>query len=275
MSMYSSQWSLTYVKPCEDSSFFDSSQYNADMLGATQNDYDSIDQSQESDHLEEVQPPLPDFLTDTIQELRRKIPGVNIEGCLQAYPIHLANGTLSSHPPNVFDPSRAAVSSHYVAMIRCLDCSHKPFPVSPFESPRPIKDHLNLPGHYQLRLHRKHEAFVDAHGGSPWPSIQQLDKNTSKLGDQSLLILAVKKYDVQVLGRLLKDGFKVQEKDTSQRSALHWACVLGRLDMAELLVQYGAELGDRDAESQTPIDLALQMSGVAAAMSLIEVLAQI
>jgi ankyrin repeat protein len=114
-----------------------------------------------------------------------------------------------------------------------------------------------------------------AHDGSPLPSIQQLGRNSAALSDQTLLILAVKKHDIHVLEWLLKDGFKVQEKDSSQRSALHWACFLGRNDMAELLVRYGARLDERDAELQTPVDLALETSGVAVGMSLVQVLAQV
>jgi hypothetical protein len=126
-----------------------------------------------------------------------------------------------------------------------------------------------------VRSNRRHEAWLAANDGFSWPSIRQLDCNSDALSDQTLLILAVKKHDVRVLGRLLNDGFKVQEKDSSQRSAVHWACFLGRNDMAELLIRYGAQLDERDSGSQTPIDLAMETSGLAVAMNLVQVLAQV
>ena len=178
--------------------------------------------------------------------------------------------------PQTFAFNPDGFQHQFVPTVRCLDCADQVlFSVSPLQSLQPIKDHLNRADHWSVRANRRHEAWLAANGGFSWPSIRQLDCNSEALSGQTLLILAVKKHDVRVLGRLLNDGFKVQEKDSSQRSALHWACFLGRNDMAELLIRYGAQLDEQDSELQTPIDLALLTSGIAVAVSLVQMFAQI
>lgn len=166
----------------------------------------------------------------------------------------------------------------FVPVIRCLDCPSQELfeisPFQPFQDMRVIKEHLNRSDHCLVRSKRKRESWVAAHGGSSFPSIHQLEHNFGALEKQKLLILAVKTQDVKVLSRLLKDVRTVHEKEKGDRTALHWACELGRQEMAELLIRFGANLDDRDDQEQTPLDLALKV-GLDFAMKLVRVLAEV
>ena len=106
-------------------------------------------------------------------------------------------------------------------------------------------------------------------------SVFQLEDRYFALTGQTILILAVKRYAIYVLEHLLDEGLKAQRRDSGRRTALHWACYLGRFDMAGILIRKGARLDDQDAQNHTPIDVAVQAGFVDAAVNLVEAEAEI
>lgn len=182
----------------------------------------------------------------------------------------------ATNMPILYSPfqSNAEIEHHLVPVVQCLDCPEKVcFEISTCYENSSIKPHLNRVDHCQIRHNRKHEAWRAAHNGCFWPSIGQYGSSSAALQEHGLSILAVKTKDLNFLKRVLPEKCTVLEKDNSHRSALHWACQLGRQDMAELLVRFGASLDDYDDQAQTPLDLALDVSKDFA-IRLIQILAE-
>lgn len=221
------------------------------------------------------QPSLPSFAIDIIQRLRRRFPNAGLSGVMRNNFAGSLDRCSSSHLLETLGNGRKQFKPHWVPVVQCLDClGQECFEVSPFQENHAIKEHLRRHDHRLIRSNRKREAWLAAHDGFPWPSIHELERNFAALDDQKLLILAVRTQNINVLRKLLEDGCRVQEKDKSHQSALHWACKLGHRDMAELLVRYGAALDDYDDKVQTPLDLALEVS-VDFAVGLVRVLAEV
>lgn len=187
------------------------------------------------------------------------------------------------------------VTTRFVPAIRCLDCSDKSFLVHPTQGVEEVIYHLNSLDHdHRVRLRGIAESettkealrTITGRGGpvlqmllteltSMRLSIFQFDDRYKSLTGQTLLILAVRNYAIHLFGLLLDEGVKVRAKDTCRRSPLHWACYLCRFDMAERLIRGGVRLDERDAYNHTPIEFAVQVGQVDAAVNLIELEATI
>jgi hypothetical protein len=184
--------------------------------------------------------------------------------------------------------------AQYVPTIKCLHCPDDPFLVLPYYGIGYVEDHLNSASHARFvrlkeiaKSQTAREALLITAGarvittalaklGEGQPSIQGLNEDYSRRSGQTLLILSVKNAEVHILRHLLDEGLKVTGKDDwPRRSALHWSCILGRCDIAEILMRYGAKLDEPDRNFETPLDLARRSNGVDAAVSLIEVDARV
>lgn len=71
--------------------------------------------------------------------------------------------------------------------------------------------------------------------------------------EESSLIMAVKRGDVQQVRRLLKSGRRLNDVDTNKRTALHVACGLGKLDIVQLLIEEGFSVDSISQNGQTPL----------------------
>jgi ankyrin repeat protein len=80
--------------------------------------------------------------------------------------------------------------------------------------------------------------------------------------EESLLIHACRQRDVSadMVQMLLQAGGKIRAIDTQGKTALHWACIHDRVDIARLLFQAGASSGARDGSGATPLLLASKQS---------------
>ena len=179
--------------------------------------------------------------------------------------------------------------AQYIPTVKCWHCPDEVFVVIPYFGIGPIEEHLQGPSHAKqvrlraialsitiseaLKIHGSTKAIA---GGrinlaSGQVSLSGFNEYYLANSGQPLLILAVKLGDINGLRHLLDQELSVARTDRSFRSALHWACKFGRLDMAELLMRHGASLYDFDTNFQTPFDLALSTKGIQVATLLINI----
>jgi len=69
-----------------------------------------------------------------------------------------------------------------------------------------------------------------------------IDINWKNITGDSLLILAVKKGDIDVVEYLLDRGVDIDHSNTSGNTALLWASYYGNVDMVKLLLDMGANI---------------------------------
>lgn len=189
--------------------------------------------------------------------------------------LHPATGKPIPPPANPALTSNPAFRLEYVPCIRCLDCSdERLFAVSPFDGIKAVIDHLSVPHHWVARRNIELAAECASRDSSSWPAYADFVNDIAALTDQTLLIVAVKKHGLGLVRQLLREGFSVNGKDSEDRSALHWACCLNQLDVAEALVSHGASLGDVDCHGQTPLDIIMDVCGVNGAVNLIHILSR-
>lgn len=75
-------------------------------------------------------------------------------------------------------------------------------------------------------------------------------------GEQSIYT-AAEKGDLGAVRAAIRDGFKVNTKDSNGMTLLHHAAAGNQKDVAELLRErYAANIGIKDAKGRTPLDVA-------------------
>ncbi|XP_069055075.1 neurogenic locus notch homolog protein 3 [Lepisosteus oculatus] len=74
-----------------------------------------------------------------------------------------------------------------------------------------------------------------------------------------VLIRAVKSGLDRVVLELLRAGVPVNNTDHTGRSALHWACSVNNLSLAQTLIRYGAAIDLQDVKGETPLLLSAQL----------------
>ena len=70
---------------------------------------------------------------------------------------------------------------------------------------------------------------------------------------------------------LREEGVEIDARDeTHQRSALHWACMKGNMELAMALVNRGADVDARDVNQCTPLHYACDKGNMELAMALVD-----
>ena len=91
-----------------------------------------------------------------------------------------------------------------------------------------------------------------------------------RLGESSLLILAIDEGHKDVALALLAEGADVHAKDSTGWSPLHWACKMGWTEVAQALIDKGSQVNDGSGQSHTPLILAIQQGHEATSMCLLQ-----
>ena len=123
---------------------------------------------------------------------------------------------------------------------------------------------LTSGGHLEKRILPK-QAFIHLHianrrlyAGS-WGDglhVMPLSKVLQRPGKDPALIAAVLRYDTAAVKRLIASGAEVDEVDDVRNTALTFAARDGQTQIAQLLIQAGADPGWTDGEEVTPLILA-------------------
>lgn len=249
-----------------------------------------------------AQIPFPPFLWTAVSTLQVKFTDPTVEGSMYRCPVErqtLAPVLDFAHHSNTFDLQ--LYKWQYVPTIKCSVCPNKVFLVMQYAEFSQIEEHFQSPSHgHRARLKEisasqtAREALM-ATAGPPMfkliamlangnRSITALNKDYFAKTQQTLLIIAIKNAEANVLSHLLAEGLNLLEKDCSQRTAMHWACLLERRhmveilirhDMSQMLMRYPRLLDGLDINGESPLDLVIQIQGIQAAVRLIELEAMI
>ena len=94
--------------------------------------------------------------------------------------------------------------------------------------------------------------------------------------EDSLLIHACRQRDVSpsMVLMLLQAGGEIRAMDNQGRTALHWACIHNRVDLARLLFKGGASSGARDGSGATPLTQASKQTSRGSQSNLLAYLIQ-
>lgn len=242
-----------------------------------------------------AQPAPPRFLTEAIQILREKYPQASIDGIM--YPCQINIDTIVVTAERL-EPGASAPAGYKLKLlprIRCADCPGRLYEANPMSVVENFTPHMRNRLHrygVELRLLADSETTIetiiniiravtlaDLSQVVTAFAKENLELLTSREHDDlywwsvrsSLLIQAIKLDVIDVLRYLLEQGMLVDTAlDSSDRSAMHWACYLNRSDMATLLVDYNASLRHLDARDLTPLDLAVREGYVSTAVSIVE-----
>ncbi len=82
--------------------------------------------------------------------------------------------------------------------------------------------------------------------------------DTNKLNDSMNMIEGIKNGNVAIVHAYLERGGDVNYVDRLGGTPLHWAAARGLIDIVELLLSCGAKPDVRDADGETPGDIAKQ-----------------
>ncbi|XP_057336436.1 putative ankyrin repeat protein RBE_0317 [Microplitis mediator] len=85
-------------------------------------------------------------------------------------------------------------------------------------------------------------------------------KNFGLKCDQSLLHMAIKKNNLEMVSLLLKIGADVNEYDDNRSAPIHYALMGHHNDILQLLLNYGADINAKNKYGDTPVCLVLQQS---------------
>jgi ankyrin repeat protein len=84
-----------------------------------------------------------------------------------------------------------------------------------------------------------------------------------------LLTHAVGLNKVEMLKTLLNGGLRASAEDKDGRTALHFACYLGKTEMAVVLTQHCAKHWERDSRGFRPIDIAIKQGHIDTALQVL------
>lgn len=249
-----------------------------------------------------AQIPSPQFLWAAVSALQLKFTDTTIEGGMHRCPVerHTLVPVLDfMHCSNDFDLN--LYKWQCVPTIKCSVCPNKVFLVMQCFGFSHIEEHFNSPSHVRRARLKEISASQTVReallvtAGSPMfkllamlangdRSIMALNREYFAKTQQTLLILAIKNDEANVLGHLLAEGLSLMEKDCSHRTAMHWACLFGRFNMVSMLlrhdmsgmpVRYPRLFDGLDINLKSPLDLVIQNQGIRAAVRLIEAEAMI
>lgn len=181
---------------------------------------------------------------------------------------------------------------------RCYDCPRKLYSATPSSIMQDLCTHIRNSFHQHFLTLR---LSLNSQG---WGSIVQavfhairnsrLDLLKETLADEHIQFLTQEeKYElkrgptaanilahavnfarnVDMLLFLLEQRFDAQAIDNDQRTALHFACYLGRTEIAHCLVTNGAGISSRDSRGKRPLDLAIDRCDYNTAIRVLESLA--
>ena len=90
-----------------------------------------------------------------------------------------------------------------------------------------------------------------------------------RIGEGSLLILAIQEGHKDIALALLEAGADVHVRDVMGWTALHWACRMGFKEVVRALIDRGSRVNERDNSSRTPLVVAEQWRETAISMRLL------
>lgn len=220
------------------------------------------------------------FVETLVQTLGEHDSQARLEASMEPCLTELTTGT-ETGLSFLMKVGQAAPSGYcflYAPAIKCLDCDHSLGRVQPNTDLIREREHLDSTAHkcaIRLKVIAKSETIKEAvgcltagdRGIESWNTLHslahmrlalsELDNRYFDTKAESLLILAVKKGDIHSLRFLLAENLDVERTDSSDRNALHWACAIGRADMAEPLLDRGLVLHSLLSLTPTPLDLAV------------------
>jgi hypothetical protein len=226
-------------------------------------------------------------MINVIQSLKQRFPDTRMESYMYLCPVHRLHHMPILHPTQQLDDT--IYVQQYVPTIVCLDCPNEYLLIPSSQVLGIAEDHFSSSEHIRrVKLRRvaesgifrealfrtlplesgQREAMADLTAREM--SLSELDTEVFMGESNTLVILATKSYSIEVLQFFLEEKLNIFSVDQRGRSALHWASDLGFIDKAELLIQHGLRLHVRDAQYQTPLDLAVGRGGSDFAIRLVE-----
>lgn len=231
-------------------------------------------------------------MVNVIQALKQRFPDTRMASYMYLCPVHRLHHMPILHPIQQLDEK--IYVQQYVPTIKCLDCPEEYLLIPSSQVLGIAEEHFCSDEHTRrVKLRRVAEsgifrealfstlalesrqrmAMADLTARAIIAremSLSELDTEAFRSESNILVILAAKSYPIEVLQFFLEEKLNIFSVDQRGRSALHWACDLGMIEKAALLIQHGLRLHVRDAQYQTPLDLAVGSGGSDFAITLVE-----
>ena len=221
-----------------------------------------------------MKPPCPPFMVNVIQTLEQQFPDTRMAPHMFLCPVHRLHQLPILRSARHFDDTTYV--EQYVPTVRCLDCPDEYLLIPSsnvlgiaeehFSSSKHIRQvrlrHITETGIFRKSLYRSMDLYPDqrmtmADLATAELNLEQLDGILWYCERTTFIILATKEYPIEVLKFFIDEKLNVLSVDSFGRSALHWACDLGQVHKAELLIRHGLRLHVRDVDYHTPLDLAI------------------
>lgn len=228
-------------------------------------------------------------MTEVVQTLKREFPHAELESTMYLCRVERHTRTPFLYPDQY--ASGINYLKQFVPSIKCSDCPEDILLIESPDALGPARRHFLSDLHFRranrgrlLRSGMAERASLmlaecpdqEVHNViSLLPhdrlSISWLDNALYRYRKETLLMLAVKNYEMSIVQCLLKENTSINAVDDFQQSALHMACCDGHYEKAELLIRYGLRLHDRDREYRSALHLAVRGGGIDCGLRLVDV----
>ena len=244
-----------------------------------------------------LQPSPPPFLAHAVRALREEHSDASIEGIMHPCLVDINTGAMRTDNLEAGQSAPPGFRLQLLPRIKCHDCPGKVYDAKPGTVVDDFKAHMKNRLHRQgveLRswtkpatasgtlvriinavLHRDlrqlRRALFESQNGLMMSRYERDELYTGFIGS-GLLTHAVQADAFDILRYLLDNGVPAKARDSVGRSALHWACYLGKTQMATLLVEKGAELNRHEYphRGRTPFALAVKEGHFETVVELVE-----